>query len=142
MSEQIPERPKDKRTKEYKEWKEKYDNAPEGLGDIVEQFTNKTGIKKAVKAVFDDCGCDERRRKLNSSFRLKPKKCFSEHQYNEWTKFRERENKNVVTLDQQALIASILKDVYHLSIKDNCSSCSASSYKKWINMINKLYESY
>lgn len=39
---------------------------PQGLGDVVEQVTEATGIKKVVKAVVgDDCGCEERKRKLN-----------------------------------------------------------------------------
>ena len=42
---------------------------PRGLGDKIEQFTEKTGIKKVVKKIFgDDCGCSERRDKLNAMF--------------------------------------------------------------------------
>jgi len=42
---------------------------PKGLGDKIEQFTEATGIKAAVKAVFgEDCGCDERRKTLNRLF--------------------------------------------------------------------------
>ena len=40
--------PKDKRTKAYKEWKKKFDAAPEGLGDTVEKVTEATGIKKLL----------------------------------------------------------------------------------------------
>lgn len=39
----------DKRTKEYRAWKAKYDAESKGLGDTVEKFTEATGIKKAVK---------------------------------------------------------------------------------------------
>jgi hypothetical protein len=40
-----------------------------GLGDTVAKITEKTGIKKAVKAIFgDDCGCDERQEALNKMF--------------------------------------------------------------------------
>ena len=43
----------------------------EGLGDVVEVITEKTGIKKAVKAVFgDDCGCEERRSLANIGRRI------------------------------------------------------------------------
>ena len=42
-----------------------------GLGDIIDKFTTKTGIKKAVKVIseavgIDDCGCDKRKENLNS----------------------------------------------------------------------------
>ena len=40
-----------------------------GLGYTVEKFTTMTGIKKLVKSfVGDDCGCDERKEKLNNMF--------------------------------------------------------------------------
>lgn len=41
----------------------------EGLGDTIEKVTEATGIKAVVKAVVgDDCGCDERKQKLNEMF--------------------------------------------------------------------------
>jgi hypothetical protein len=45
-----------------------------GLGDTVDKITTYTGIKPVVKAVAkavtgdDDCGCEERRKKLNEMF--------------------------------------------------------------------------
>ena len=40
-----------------------------GLGDSIEKFTKKTGIKKVVEKVSKvtgiDCGCDERKNLLN-----------------------------------------------------------------------------
>ena len=51
----------------------------EGLGDLVEKVTEATGIKKVVKAVFgDDCGCDERREKLNKLLSFKTAECLTE----------------------------------------------------------------
>jgi hypothetical protein len=44
---------------------------PKGLGDVVENITEATGIKKVVEAVAgDDCGCKERKLKLNQLFPL------------------------------------------------------------------------
>lgn len=42
----------------------------EGLGDTIDKITTVTGIKAAVKAVVgdDDCGCEERRKRLNEMF--------------------------------------------------------------------------
>lgn len=64
----------DKRTREYKnykEWKAKFEAKQKekevGLGDVVEKITEATGIKKVVKSLFgDDCGCEERKERLNS----------------------------------------------------------------------------
>ncbi|MBT7866067.1 MAG: hypothetical protein HN763_06875, partial [Opitutales bacterium] len=43
-----------------------------GLGDTIENITETTGIKKAVKLFSDatglDCGCDARKEKLNQMF--------------------------------------------------------------------------
>ena len=40
-----------------------------GLGDKVAAITKATGIEKIVKTFFgDDCGCDERRNRLNKMF--------------------------------------------------------------------------
>ena len=44
------------------------ENNSKGLGDRIAQFTKATGIDKAVKAVVKDCGCEERRAKLNAIF--------------------------------------------------------------------------
>ena len=40
----------------------------EGWGDMVAKFTQVTGIKAVVEAITDDCGCEERRRRLNEMF--------------------------------------------------------------------------
>ena len=46
----------DKRTKEYKQWKEFVEKQqaeePKGLGDVVAKVTEVTGIKKAVEAFY------------------------------------------------------------------------------------------
>jgi len=42
---------------------------PKGLGDVIEKVTKATGIKSAVKTLIgENCGCDERRDKLNELF--------------------------------------------------------------------------
>ena len=43
-----------------------------GLGDTVEKFTKATGIKSLFsKVVGEDCGCEERKNKLNQKFPYK-----------------------------------------------------------------------
>jgi hypothetical protein len=36
-----------------------------GLGDLIEKITTYTGIKWLVEKLFNDCGCDKRKDKLN-----------------------------------------------------------------------------
>ena len=42
-----------------------------GLGDTIEKVTTATGLKKLVKMVSKDCGCEERRNALNEKFPYK-----------------------------------------------------------------------
>ena len=58
------------------------ENAPTGLGDVVEAVTTVTGIKAAVKFLAgEDCGCDERKEKMNKlRFRKQPL-CLNESEY-------------------------------------------------------------
>ncbi len=53
-----------------------------GLGDTIEKITTATGIKAAVKAVAgDDCGCEERKEKLNKLFPYKREpECLTEQE--------------------------------------------------------------
>tara|TARA_R110000765_G_scaffold177692_1_gene283059 strand:- start:530 stop:1021 length:492 start_codon:yes stop_codon:yes gene_type:complete len=68
--------------KGYKELKESVANQPEGLGDSIAKITKATGIDRAVKAVAgEDCGCDERKSKLNKLFSYKKLECISEEDY-------------------------------------------------------------
>ena len=115
----------DKRSKKYKEWKAKMEASPNGIGDTIETITKATGIDKVAKIIFgDDCGCEERKQKLNRSFSYKPKGCFTEEQYNQLTEFRNIKNQNLIEVSEQKLIATLLKDIYKISIKETCASCS------------------
>ena len=71
----------DKRSKEYREWKEKHAAASGGVGDTVEKITTATGIKKAVKFLAgEDCGCDERKEKLNALYSYHKPNCLTEEE--------------------------------------------------------------
>ena len=130
----------DKRTKEYKEWKE---SQSKGLGDYVEDITKATGIKDIV----GDCdGCDKRKEKLNKLSkdfvrlfkRVKPND-FTEDDIQQWESFKNREKQHEINYEQQKLIIRLLKDVLKMSVKP-CSNCSASVWIKYINMLDSAYE--
>ena len=58
-------------SKGYKELKESVSNKAVGLGDTFAKVTATIGLDKAVKAlVGEDCGCDERKDKLNKIFKF------------------------------------------------------------------------
>ena len=43
-----------------------------GIGDTIEEILQKSGIKYVIhKTLGEDCGCDERKEKLNKKFPYK-----------------------------------------------------------------------
>ena len=139
---EIPEPPKDKRTKAYKEWKAKYDAAPQGLGDTVEKITKATGIKKVVDKVFDalgkDCGCDSRKEKLNKVFRYEKPLCLEESEFNYLAEFFGRKS-NSISSDQQNQLLAIYNRIFSQDVKPTgCSPCFVNGvYKKLQTVYNE-----
>jgi len=46
-------------------------NISKGLGDTLAKFTETTGIKKIVKSINPNCGCDKRQEWLNKKIPYK-----------------------------------------------------------------------
>jgi len=114
--------PKDKRTKAYKEWAKNHAQASEGLGDTVEKITTATGIKKAVKWLAgEDCGCDQRKEKLNQMFRYKKPKCFTEKEF-ELIKMAVDTKKNKFSPDEQEEYKQIYERIFNTKVQ--CTPCS------------------
>ena len=138
----------DKRSKEYRAYKKRLKNAidnkeafsDEGAGDKIEAITTKTGIKKAVEFIAGkDCGCDKRKEKLNNiRLRFPVVRCFTEKQYNDWTEFRNREDKTKITHEEQVnLLIPIYAQLFARQLKP--MTCCVSPY---IKSIDKVYEEY
>jgi hypothetical protein len=132
----------DKRTKEYKsyaEWKTNQEAASEGLGDSVEKITEATGIKAAVKFLAgEDCGCDERKEKLNKLFSYNKPECLTEDEYNYLSEFYSRRKSVITGMEKQQLIL-----IYNRVFKANkritsCSACLKSIYDR----LKQYFETY
>lgn len=111
----------------------------EGLGDTIEQVTKATGIDKAVKFLAgEDCGCEERKIKLNSLFRYKKPECLTEHEHDYLGKwFSVRRNK--VTHSDQLTLLEIYNRVFNASQEPTaCADC----FKLLLDELRKVYESY
>lgn len=127
----------DKRTKEYKIWKEAFDKRPKGLGDTVAKVTKFTGIDKVAKA-FNDCGCDDRQESLNKLFPNSTVNCFTESEYEYLSDiFKNRRlNLNRPTINK-------MKDIYERVFEKKLIGCSTCSFRKRIyNPLHKLYSTY
>lgn len=136
----------DKRTSKYKEAKVQFDiqlqeNGPEGLGDVIETITEATGIKKIVEWIAgDDCGCNERKIKLNKLFpirRNKPK-CLLEDEYTWLYAWYETEKFTMRHRDQVRFL-----EIYNrvFTTKYSVTSCDDCMVTK-INELKRVYDTY
>ena len=131
----------DKRTKEYKEWKKK--QSSEGLGDTIEKITEATGVKKVVelfsKVTGIDCGCDERKEKLNKMFRYKRGvECLTEDEYNTLTLILPEVNHRI-TMQHQSKLIVISNRIFNERQKpSNCGSC----IRTLVTNLQKVYNEY
>lgn len=111
----------------------------QGLGDTIEQITEATGIKKLVKFVAgEDCGCDERKKKLNEWFPYRQPECLTEEEYNWLSETR--------ILEQQTFKPSEVtrvREIYSRVMKvrlepSNCASC----FRDIVNQLKRVYNAY
>ncbi len=126
----------DRRTKEFKEWKENYDN-DKGVGDKIADFTKLTGIQATVKRLFgEDCGCDERQEKINTFFG-KPVNPLNEEDYIFLDEVINGGKK--ITPRQQLRLKDIFEKTFNKKVKSNCLSCSfiKTIYKPLEKLFNK-----
>ena len=138
----IPPKPKDKRTRRYKEWVAKFENSSTGIGDTVEKITKATGIKKVVNKVFDalgkDCGCDERKEKMNKMYPYNKPNCFLEDEYSYVKDFLALKT-NKVTAEQQMSLLKIYNRIFNTADgPTNCGVC----FKEKIRRLESLIDQY
>ena len=106
-----------------------------GLGDSVEKVFKATGIDKVAKKVLgDDCGCEERKQKLNKMFPYSRQMTEDEIKIYEEVMAR---TKGTLTGSDQALIIKIYNKVFNTNKKpSSCGSCVRETLAK----IKKVYE--
>lgn len=112
-----------------------------GVGDTVEKITKATGIKKVVDTLFDDCGCDKRKKLLNKIFPYKNAKCMTEEQYNRWSKVISNIGSNIVKDNELKEIASLHAELFDHKYHEPCR-CSPREWKHLIKDIDKIYNTY
>jgi hypothetical protein len=134
--------PIDKRTKAFRKYKKNLEDASKGLGDTIEKhITKPLGIKKAVDTVFDamgkDCGCEERKQKLNKIFDSRKPECFTEEEF-ELVQMAVETKKRTFTPDEQKQFVAIYNRIFNHKIE--CMSCSFAN-TVWQNLV-KVYNQY
>jgi len=114
-----------------------------GLGDTIEQITEATGIKKAVKMFSEatgiDCGCDNRKETLNKLFSYnKNINCLNETDYNSLTKYLNAKQTSLNAIEQQQ-ISDIYYNVFNYRLQiSSCTSCWAGK----LDELRKVYNEY
>lgn len=132
-------------TKSTKSTKKKPSTKSKGLGDTVEKITEATGIKKAVKMFTEatgvDCGCDERKKKLNALFPYKHTECLEEKEYEFLKDFYATFDGTNVAEKYTRPLAEIHARVFNHKFDIPCS-CSPKTWKGWIKDLRKVYDEY
>jgi len=127
--------PKDKRTKEYKEYKKK----SEGLGDTIAKITKATGIDKAVKFIAgEDCGCDKRKETLNKMFPYRKPNCLEESEYDVLNAFFKRK-RTMLSANEQRELLKISNRIFNE--KKESSSCG-SCVNTMVQRLKRLFNEY
>lgn len=137
----------DKRTKAYKDCKKTNDykafqlgfKETKGAGDVIAQITKATGIDKVVKFIAgEDCGCDERKEKLNASISWKVYNCPTQKEY-EWAKEFLARNSNKATGNERRALQAILNRVHNKRLtQTRCGSC----FKSQVDKLKELIKGY
>lgn len=116
----------------------------EGLGDTIEAITEATGIKKAVEWAFNgkDCGCDERKKKLNEIFRYKPN-CLVKSEYDYLTEYFKRHNPKSFSKEDVFTIVRMYTRIFRVRprICTNCPS-GVQTMNQLVKDLKTLYKEY
>ena len=103
-----------------------------GLGDTIERITKATGIDKVAKAVLgDDCGCDERKKKLNQMFPYNKVRQFTEDELKIYEEVLPRLKGGTITGQDQSTLIRLYNKVFNSNKQpSSCSSCVQQTLAK------------
>ncbi len=128
---------------------------PAGLGDVVENVLESKPIKPLTKvikkAIFkdkDDCGCEERKQKLNKMFPIRRKavRCFTEDLYNRYSKYVNSRTLKLWNDKEIDLLIESYAYIFATQYRkiDLCKNCQGSGklLLKMSNELDKVHQSY
>ena len=108
-----------------------------GLGDSIEKALKATGIDKVAKKVLgDDCGCEERKEKLNKMFPYAKVRQFTEDEISIYESVLPRLKNNTISGKDQATLVRLYNKVFNANKKPTgCSSC----VQQTLSQLAKVY---
>lgn len=104
-----------------------------GLGDTVEKVLEKTGIAKVAKWILgEDCGCEERKQKLNNLFKYRRTiNCLLEDEYIYLSSLYDTTRSRLLP-SQQSQVLKIYNRVFNAKQQPtSCGSC-------WMRILDDL----
>ena len=101
-----------------------------GIGDTISKITKATGIDKVAKKILgEDCGCDERKKKLNQMFPYA--RPFTEDELSIYESVLPRLKGGTITREDQATLVRLYNKVFNANKKpSSCSSCVQQTLAK------------
>ena len=115
-----------------------------GVGTIIADALESTGVKKLVEIFVDgkDCGCDKRKEKLNNLFPFRFKaRCFTEDEYNEWKEFQKVRTLKL-SWEQVVYVCDFYSSVFNRQKWRPCPTCSPKPLIGMIERLDKVFETY
>lgn len=110
-----------------------------GLGDTVEKVLEATGIAKVAKWILgEDCGCEERKEKLNKLFSYRRPLCMLEDEFN-WLSEWFSHNRNYVKPSEQSEILKIHSRIFQ--VRNEPTSCGPCLLER-IDELKEVYNVY
>ena len=111
-----------------------------GLGDTIEKITEVTGIKKATEWAWgQDCGCSERKEKLNRLFPYKKKpECLKQKEFTFLDRIY-KANARVLSREDNKELYKVYNRVFGTKkVSTTCCSC----VKSVMNELKRVYNEY
>ena len=110
-----------------------------GLGDTVAKITKATGIDKLVKFVAgEDCGCEERKQKLNELFPYTKPKCLTEEEFNTLDTYFKKNTDTLTSEEQQQFLIINNRVLNEQRTISSCISC----LRDLVIKLKQIYDEY
>ena len=110
-----------------------------GLGDTIAKITEATGIDKLVKFVAgEDCGCKERKEKLNKLFPYVKPNCLTEDEFKTLDEFFSLNTQQVTNVQQRDLVKVSNRVFNRQDQQTSCSSC----LRDLVGKLKVIYNEY
>jgi hypothetical protein len=112
-----------------------------GLGDTIEQVLEVTKIAKVAKWLLgEDCGCEERKEKLNKLFKYAKPKCLDQAEHKYLTESNVLD-KNILIPSEQRELLKIYNRVFSQRRQPtSCGSCLREVVSELSKVVNEYKE--